>query len=246
MPKVAIVTGGNGGLGKAICTALAHQGRVVVAAYHSAEEEQALLWQESCKAEGYDISVYPVDVADFDSCAALVAQVEADIGPVEILINNAAVTRDSVLKKMDKTQWDAVINTNLNGAFNMTKHVFGKMIARGWGRIVNMSSMNAQKGQYGQCNYAAAKAGIHGFTLSIAAEGARNGVTVNTVSPGHISSELTKSLPEDVINQVLTQIPVGRLGSPEDVARAVTFFTADEAGFITGATLNINGGAYFH
>jgi acetoacetyl-CoA reductase len=247
MPKVAVVTGGIGSLGTAICRALATQGRTAVAAYYPAEEEQILLWQEARKAEGHDdIRAYPVDVADFDLCAAFVAQVEAELGPVEILVNNAAITRDSVLKKMDKGQWDAVIVTNLTGVFNMTKQVFGKMIARGWGRIVNISSMNAQKGQFGQCNYAAAKAGVHGFTLSVAAEGARHGVTVNTVSPGQIANDITKAMPEDVLNQMLAQIPVGRLGTPEDVARAVAFLTADEAGFITGANLSINGGAYFH
>ncbi|MCP5425206.1 MAG: acetoacetyl-CoA reductase [Gammaproteobacteria bacterium] len=247
MPKVAIITGGIGSLGTAICKALATQGRVAVAAYYPADEEQVLLWQETRKAEGHsDLRAYPVDVSDFDSCATLVAQVEAEIGPVEILVNNAAITRDSVLKKMDKGQWDAVIVTNLTGVFNMTKQVFGKMLARGWGRIVNISSVNAQKGQFGQCNYAAAKAGIHGFTLSVAAEGARHGVTVNTVSPGQIANDITKAMPEDVLNQMLAQIPVGRLGTPEDIARAVAFLTADEAGFITGANLSINGGAYFH
>jgi len=246
MPKVAVVTGGTGGLGTAMCQALIDQGRTVVAAYYLAEEETARQWQAARQAEGYGVSVYPVDVADFDSCAVFIEQVEADLGPVEILVNNASITRDAVLKKMEKRQWDAVIATNLTGAFNMTKQVFGKMLERKWGRIVNISSTNAQKGQYGQANYAAAKAGMHGFTLSVAAEGARYGVTANTISPGYIGTEMVRAMPEDVLTQIIAQIPVGRLGTPADVARAVTFLTADEAGFITGADLSINGGSYFH
>lgn len=246
MARVAVVTGGIGGLGTAMCKALAQAGRAVVAAYYPAQEEQAEDWREARQAEGFAISVYPVDVADFDACAELTAQVEAELGPIAILVNNAGVTRDAVLKKMDKAQWDIVIATNLSGVFNMTQPVFARMLERKWGRIVNISSMNGQKGQYGQANYAAAKAGVHGFTLSVAAEGARYGVTVNTIAPGYIGTDMVRAMPEDVINKVIATIPVGRLGTPEDVARAVVFLTAEEAGYITGANLSINGGSYFH
>lgn len=246
MPKIAVVTGGIGSLGTAICKALIKQGRTVVAAYHPAEDEKALQWLGVRKAEGFDIAVYPLDVSDFDSCAALIERVEEEIGPVEILVNNASLTRDAVLKRMEKAQWEAVINTNLSSVFNMTKQVFEKMLNRKWGRIVNISSMNGQKGQFGQCNYAAAKAGIHGFTMSVAAEGARHGVTVNTISPGHIGTDIVEAMPEDVLNKIIATIPVGRLGTPEDVARTVVFLTADEASFITGANFTINGGSYFH
>ena len=245
MSRLAVVTGGIGGLGTAMCKALVQQGRRVVATYYPFQEEQAREWQESRQAEGFTVSVYPVDVADFDSCAELAAQVEAEVGSIEILVNNAGITRDAVLRKMAKEQWDIVIATNLSGAFNMTRQVFGKMLDRKWGRIVNISSMNGQKGQYGQANYAAAKAGIHGFTLSIAAEGARHGVTVNTISPGYIGTDMVRTMPEDVLNKIIATIPVGRLGTPEDIARAVVFLTAEEAGFITGANLAINGGSYF-
>ncbi len=246
MPKVAVVTGGIGGLGTAMSKALVQQGRTVIVTYYPPEEKQAMEWQKNRTAEGFNIIIYSVDVSDFESCAALIRRVEAEVGPIEILVNNAGITRDAVLKKMDKSQWDAVIATNLGSVFNMTKQVFAKMLDRQWGRIVNISSMNGQKGQFGQSNYAAAKAGIHGFTMSVAAEGARYGVTMNTISPGYIGTELVRAMPEDVLNKIIATIPVGRLGTPEDIARAVVFLTADDAGFITGANLAINGGSYFH
>lgn len=246
MGKVAIVTGGTGGLGTAMCLALADQGRTVVAAYYPAEAEKARAWQAERKAEGYDIAVYPVDVTDFASCAALVEQVETELGPVEVLVNNAGITRDAVLKKMDKTAWDAVIATNLSSVFNMTRQVFEKMAARRFGRIVNIASVNGQKGQFGQANYSAAKAGVHGFTMAVAQEGARNGVTVNTVSPGYIGTEMVMAIAEEVRAKIVAQIPVGRLGTPQDVARTVAFLTDDDAGYITGADLYVNGGLYLH
>ena len=246
MARVAVVTGGIGGLGTAMCKALVAQGRTVVATYYPSQEELAREWQDSRQAEGIAIHLYPVDVADFESCAELATQVEAEVGAVEILVNNAGITRDAVLKRMEKAQWDIVIATNLSGVFNLTRQVFSGMLERKWGRIVNISSMNGQKGQYGQANYAAAKAGIHGFTLSIAAEGARYGVTVNTISPGYIGTDMVRSMPEDVLNKIIATIPVGRLGTPEDVALAVVFLTAEEAGYITGANLAVNGGSYFH
>ena len=246
MGKVAIVTGGIGGLGTAMCKALCAQGRTVVAAYYPAEADKAAEWQKARKEEGLDIAVYPVDVSDLESCAQLVAKVEADLGPVEILVNNAGITRDSVFKRMTDAQWLAVINTNLNSLFNMTKPVFEKMTSRGWGRIINISSDNGQKGQFGQANYSAAKAGAHGFTMALAQEGAKAGVTVNTISPGYIGTDMVMAIAEEVRNKIIATIPVGRLGTPEDIARTVAFLADDEAGFITGADMYVNGGLYIH
>lgn len=245
MGKIAVVTGGTGGLGTGICRFLAQQGRTVIATYYPLEQQRADEWHKLAIAEGFESRICPLDVTDFDACLAFTEQVEADVGSIEILVNNASITRDAVLRKMEKPDWDVVISTNLGGVFNLTKPVFAKMIDRRWGRIVNISSMNAQKGQFGQSNYAAAKAGVHGFTMSVAAEGARYGITVNTVSPGYVETEAIKTMPEDVRNQIIATIPVGRLGKPEDIARAVAFLTADDAGYITGANITINGGSYF-
>ncbi len=244
--KVAIVTGANGGLGTAMCKALSDQGRRVVGAYFPPEEEQAKKWQAAMGDAGYQVTIMPVDVSDFDSCGALVERVEQEIGPVEILVNNAGITRDAVIKKMGKHQWDAVLRTNLDSIFNMTKQVFEKMCERGFGRIVNISSLNGQKGQFGQANYSAAKAGVHGFTMAAAQEGARKGVTVNTISPGYIGTEMVMAVPEEVRAKIVGQIPVGRLGRPEEIARTVAFLADDDAGFITGANFSVNGGQYMH
>ena len=244
--RVAVVTGGTGGLGTAMSQALAHQDRVVVAGYYPPEEMQAMEWQQRQKEEGFDLHIYPVDVADFESCETFAEQVERDLGPIEILVNNAGITRDSVLKKMQKHQWDAVIQTNLSSVFNMTKQVFEKMTTRGWGRIVSISSVNGQRGQFGQANYSAAKAGVHGFTMAIAQEGARKGVTVNSISPGYIGTEMVRAIPEQIRNEIVSEIPVGRLGEPWEIARVVAFLTAEESGYITGADFYINGGLYFH
>jgi len=244
--RIAVVTGGIGGLGTAMCKALTQQNRHVIAAYYPPEEMQAMHWQEQRQAEGFEVAVYPVDVSDFDSCQMMIEQVERDLGKVDILVNNAGITRDSVLKKMQPHQWQAVIDTNLSGLFNMTRQVFDKMLERGWGRIVNISSVNGQKGQFGQANYSAAKAGVHGFTMAIAQEGARKGVTVNSISPGYVDTEMVQAIPEHIRNEIIAEIPVGRLGEPEDIARTVVFLTAEEAGFITGADFYINGGLYFH
>lgn len=244
--RIAVVTGGTGGLGTAMCKDLFKQDRTVVAAYFPPEEMQAMAWQEKQQSAGFDFAIYPVDVSDFDSCRIMIEQVEHDLGPVDILINNAGITRDSVLKKMQQHQWDMVIQTNLSGLFNMSKQVFEKMTQRGWGRIVNISSVNGQRGQFGQANYSAAKAGVHGFTMAIAQEGARKGVTVNSISPGYINTEMVQVIPEHIRNEIIAEIPVGRLGEPEDIARTVVFLTAEEAGFITGADFYINGGLYLH
>ncbi len=244
--RVAIVTGGNGGLGSAMCRALYTQGRAVVAAYYPAEENQARVFQKKMAEEGFEIAIYPVDVADFESCRAMVAAVERDLGAVSILVNNAGITRDAVFKKMTPDQWNAVLRTNLDSVFNMTRQVWDKMIDSGFGRIVNISSVNGQKGQFGQANYAAAKAGIHGVTMSLAQEGARKGVTVNTVSPGYIATEMVMAIAEEVRQKIVATIPVGRFGEPAEIGRAVAFLTADEAGFLTGSDLSVNGGLYMH
>jgi acetoacetyl-CoA reductase len=220
------------------------QGRCVVATYRPKNEERANSWRLKQKEQGHDISVYPVDVADFDSCAELAKKVEAELGPVEILVNMAGITRDRTLKKMSKQQWNEVINVDLNGAFNLTKQVFTGMLERRWGRIVNISSVNGQKGQFGQANYCAAKAGLHGFTMATAREGARKGVTVNTVSPGFIETTMFLAVPEEIRNRIISEIPVGRIGQPEEIARTVAFLTDEAAGYITGADFSINGGLH--
>jgi acetoacetyl-CoA reductase len=244
MARVAVVSGGIGGIGTATCKALVDQGRRVVATHLRANEEKAAQWHQACKAEGYEIAIYPVDVANFDSCKELVEGVESELGPIEILVNMAGITRDRTLKNMSKQQWYEVIDTDLNGAFNLTKQVFAGMLERRWGRIVNISSVNGQRGQFGQANYCAAKAGLHGFTMATAREGARKGVTVNTISPGFIETRMFLAVPEDIRRKIIAEIPVGHIGQPEDIARTVAFLTDDAAGYITGADFSINGGLH--
>jgi len=242
--RVALVTGGMGGLGEAICMKLADMGITVVATF-SSSNSKADDWRKQMKVRGYTFHAVQVDVADFDSCAAAVKKVESEVGPVDILINNAGITRDLTFKKMTRVDWDAVINTNLSSVFNMTKPVVDAMVERGWGRVINVSSVNAQKGAFGQTNYAAAKAGMHGFTKSLALEVARKGVTVNTISPGYIGTKMVTAIPEEVLNsKILPQIPVGRLGKPEEVAGLCAYLASDEAAFITGANIAINGGQH--
>jgi acetoacetyl-CoA reductase len=240
--KTALVTGGIGGIGTEICRHLAAGGSKVVATYIAAETDKARQWREARKQEGHDMAIFEVDVADFDSCAAVVAQV----GPVDILVNNAGITRDATLRKMGREQWQAVIRTNLDSVFNMTRQVIDGMMERGFGRIVNISSINGQRGQFGQTNYSASKAGIHGFTMALAREVARKGVTVNTVSPGYIGTEMVMAIAEDIRNRIIAEVPVGRLGRPEEIARVVAFLAADESGFITGADFSVNGGHHMY
>lgn len=244
--KIAVVTGGTGGLGLSMCKALCEQGHRVISTYYPSEsmEKDAKEHQEMMKAEGAEIALLPLDVSDFESCQKFVATVEAEMGPIDILVNNAGITRDAPLKRMEHQQWQDVIDTNLSSMFNMSKLVFDGMCGRGWGRIVNISSLNGEKGQFGQANYAAAKAGIYGFTRSIAQEGARKGVTVNAVSPGYIDTPMVRQVPENVLESIIQGIPVGRLGQPEEIARAVAFLTDENSGFITGTNLSINGGQY--
>ena len=237
MARVAIVTGGTRGIGAAISKALKTEGYQVAATYHSNTDAA-----EKFKAET-GVHVYKWDVSVYDQCVAGIAQVEKDLGPVDILVNNAGITKDGVFHKMTPDQWYAVINTNLNSLFNMTRPVIEGMRERGFGRVINISSLNGQKGQMGQSNYSAAKAGDIGFTKALALESASKGITVNVICPGYIATEMVKAVPKEVLDKsILPHIPVRRLGEPEEIARCVVFLAADEAGFITGSTLSANGG----
>ena len=242
MKKIALVTGGTGGIGAAICLSLAEAGAKVATNYRN--KEKAEKWQQEVKAKGFDIAIYQADVSDYDACEKMVKQIESDLGPIDILVNNAGITKDTTLRKMTKEQWDAVMSINLDGLFNVTRHVVEGMTNRGWGRIINISSINGQKGQLGQTNYTASKAGMHGFTMSLAQEVARKGVTVNTVSPGYIATDMVMAVPEEIRNNIITQIPVGRLGTSEEVAAMVSFLASDQAGFTTGANFAMNGGQH--
>ncbi len=240
MSRVALVTGGTRGIGAAISKALKAAGYKVAANYGGNDEAA-----QKFKAET-GIPVFKWDVSSFDACADGVKKVEAELGPIEVLVNNAGITRDTMLHRMKPEQWTAVINTNLGSLFNVTRQVIEGMRERKFGRVVNISSINGQKGQMGQCNYAAAKAGEIGFTKSLAAEGARAGITVNAICPGYINTEMVQAVPKDVLEKnILPQIPIGRLGEPEEIARCVVFLASDDAGLITGATLSANGGQYF-
>ena len=240
--KVALVTGGTGGIGAAICLKLAESGAKVATNYRN--EEKAKAWQTEAKKAGHDVAVYQADVSDFDACQALADQIEKDLGPIDILVNNAGITKDGMFKKMSKEKWDAVMNINLDGLFNITKPLIEGMTDRGWGRIINISSINGQKGQLGQTNYAASKAGMHGFTMALAQEVARKGVTVNTVSPGYIATEMVMAVSEDIRNAIIAGIPVNRLGTSEEIAALVDFLASEEAGFATGADFSMNGGQH--
>ena len=242
--RVALVTGGMGGLGEAICMKLAALGNTVVTTYSPSNTKSAE-WLEQMKLQGYDFRAYPCDVTSFDSCTACVQKVAGNLGPVDVLVNNAGITRDMTFKRMDKANWDAVIETNLDSCFNMTKQVCDGMVERGWGRIINISSVNGQKGAFGQTNYSAAKAGMHGFTKALALEVARKGVTVNTISPGYIGTKMVMAIPKDVLDtKIIQQIPMGRLARPEEIAAVVAFLASDEAGYITGANISVNGGMH--
>jgi acetoacetyl-CoA reductase len=245
MSRVALVTGGTGGIGTAICQRLAKEGYKVAAGYNSGgNHERAKAWQAEQRELGFEFELSYGDVRDFDSCSACIAHVEQTLGPVDILVNNAGVTRDATLKKMTRNQWSEVMSANLDSVFNMTRQVINGMIERGYGRIINVSSVNAQKGQLGQTNYSAAKAGMHGFTKALSQEVARKGITVNTVSPGYIATKMVMEVPEAIREQIIADIPVGRLGLPEEVAHAVAFLASEESGFITGANLAVNGGQH--
>ncbi|MBU6403869.1 MAG: acetoacetyl-CoA reductase [Proteobacteria bacterium] len=240
--RIALVTGGTGGIGTAIVQRLVREGHRVASNYRDADKAEA--WRQKMVAAGCPVTLVPGDVGDPEAAADMVRAIEKALGPVDILINNAGITRDTTFHKMTYQQWMDVVNTNLNACFNVTRPVIESMRERKWGRIVQISSINGQKGQYGQANYAAAKAGMHGFTISLAQENARFGITVNTVSPGYVGTDMVMAVPEDVRAKIVAQIPAGRLGKPEEIAYAVNFFLSEEAAWITGANLAINGGHY--
>lgn len=246
MGRVALVTGGMGGLGEAICIKLAALGYRVVTTY-SPSNTKAQDWLRSMNGMGYGFKAYPCDVGDYESCKICVEQINKELGPVEVLVNNAGITRDMTFRKMTKNDWDVVMHTNLDSVFNMTKQVCDGMTERGWGRVINISSVNAQKGAFGQTNYAAAKAGMHGFTKALALEIAKKGVTVNTISPGYIGTKMVTAIPREVLDsKILPQIPVSRLGKPEEVAGLVAYLASEEAAFVTGANISINGGQHMY
>jgi acetoacetyl-CoA reductase len=240
MSRVAIVTGGTRGIGRAISVALKDKGYTVVANYASDDAKA-----EACSKET-GILARKWDVSDFDACVAAVNAIAAQLGPVEILVNNAGITRDATMRKMSRANWDHVLDTNLGGCFNMCKAVWEGMLAKNFGRIVNIGSINGQAGQYGQVNYAAAKSGIHGFTKALAQEGAAKGITVNAIAPGYIDTEMVAAVPANVLEKIVARIPVGRLGQAHEIARGVAFLVADDGGFVTGSTLSINGGQHMY
>jgi acetoacetyl-CoA reductase len=240
MARVAIVTGGTRGIGEAISIALRDKGMTVAANYMGNDERAKAFTDRT------GIKSYKWDVSDYESCQQGVRQVEEELGAVDVLVNNAGITRDATMRKMDHSKWQDVIDTNLGGCFNMAKAVFEGMSGRGYGRIVNIGSINGQAGQYGQVNYAAAKSGIHGFTKALAQEGARFGVTVNAIAPGYIDTDMVAAVPEDVLGKIVARIPVGRLGRADEIARGVAFLCDENAGFVTGSTLSINGGQHMY
>jgi len=240
MSRVAIVTGGTRGIGEAISTGLKDAGYKVAATYAGNDEAARRFTDKT------GIAVYKFDVSDYGQCTESVEKIVADLGPVDVLVNNAGITRDGTLHRMSFEQWNSVIQTNLSSCFNMCRCVIEGMRERGFGRIVNIGSVNGQAGQYGQVNYAAAKSGIHGFTKALAQEGAAKGVTVNAIAPGYIDTDMVRAVPERVLEKIISGIPVGRLGHADEIARGVLFLVADEAGFVTGSTMSINGGQHMY
>lgn len=241
--RIALVTGGMGGIGQAICRALHDKGLHVVSGY-SRKHEDALAWKNAQEAEGYHFDIAYADVTDFQSCENMAQEVESKIGPVDVLINNAGITRDRACTKMSKEEWDIVIDTDLSSIFYVTHSIVQGMKNRNYGRIINISSINGQKGQYGQVNYSAAKAGMHGFTKALALEVARNNITVNTVSPGYVATDMVMAVAEEVRQKIIAQIPMGRFGNPEEIAALVAFLADENTTYITGANIPINGGHY--
>ena len=240
MSRVAVVTGGTRGIGKAISVTLRQAGYKVAAVYAGNDEKAKAFTAET------GIAAFKWDVADYDACMKGIGEVVAKLGPVDVVVNNAGITRDSTLKRQSREAWDAVMDTNLGGCFNMCKAVWDGMLERNFGRIVNIGSINGQAGQYGQVNYAAAKSGIHGFTKALAQEGAPKGITVNAIAPGYIDTEMVQAVPANVLEKIVAKIPVGRLGKADEIARGVLFLVADDAGFLTGSTMSINGGQHMY
>jgi acetoacetyl-CoA reductase len=244
--RVALVTGGIGGIGTAVCQRLARDGYRVVANHHPAEQEAADAWRAARADEGLEVDTIAADVSSFEDSSRMVAEVRSRHGAVEVLVNCAGITRDKTFKKMEPGQWQAVIEVNLNSLFNVTRPVWEEMLERGFGRVINISSVNGQRGQFGQANYSAAKAGMHGFTMALAQEGAAKGVTVNTVSPGYVETAMTLAMRDDVREAIVSGIPMRRMGRSEEIAAAVAFLAAEESGYVTGANLPVNGGLFMH
>jgi len=243
---LAVVTGGIGGIGSAICVRLTQDGHKVVATYHPSEQERAQEWQKEMQQKGFDIGVVSGDVSSPQDCATMVGNIQQQFGNVDILVNCAGITRDATMKRMDAEKWDLVIKTNLSSAFYMTKQVWDGMLERGYGRIVNISSLNGQRGQFGQANYAAAKAGMHGFTMTLAQEGAAKGITANTVAPGYVKTPMTDAIREDIREAIIATIPMKRMAQPEEIASAVSFLAAEQQAYITGAIIPLNGAFFMH
>ncbi|MCB0696736.1 MAG: acetoacetyl-CoA reductase [Chitinophagaceae bacterium] len=241
---VALVTGGTGGLGTAICKRLAKDGFHVVANYNN--KEKAEKWQAQMQAEGFKMDMYQANVCDYDAVADMVQHIESEIGQIDVLVNNAGITRDGQFRKMTREHWDEVLQTNLYSVFNCTRNVINQMIDRNYGRIINISSVNGQRGQFGQANYSAAKAGMHGFTKTLAMEVAKKGITVNTISPGYIATDMVMAVPQEHRDKIVAEIPLGRLGGTEEIAHLVSFLSSKETSFITGANYAINGGQHVY
>jgi acetoacetyl-CoA reductase len=242
--NIVLVTGSTGGLGTAICKKLYDSECRVVANHRNIKKAKE--WQEQMKAEGYEIEIFEGDVSDFDSVKNMITNIETNVGPIDVLVNNAGITKDCRFSKMTKEDWENVLSTNLTGVFNCTRHVINGMMDRQFGRIINISSVNAQRGQFGQTNYSAAKAGMHGFTKTLAMEVAKYGITVNTISPGYLGTDMVMAVPEKIREQIVAQIPVGRLGSTDEVAAVVSFLASEKTSFITGANISINGGQHVY
>ncbi|WP_375561127.1 acetoacetyl-CoA reductase [Bernardetia sp. OM2101] len=242
--KVALVTGSTGGIGTAICKKLHDDGYTVVAHYRNREKAEE--WNTKLKDDGYNLPLVMADVSDFDEVEKMFEDIKSRVGTVDILINNAGITRDGSFRKMSFEQWHSVINADLTSVFNCCRHAINPMLENSFGRIINVSSVNGQRGQFGQVNYSAAKAGMHGFTKSLAMETARKGVTINTVSPGYIATDMVMAVPEDILKQIIAEVPMGRLGTPEEIAEIIAYIVSDKAGFVTGANFAINGGQHVY
>jgi acetoacetyl-CoA reductase len=241
-----LVTGGIGGIGTAVCRRLSEEGYRVVANHHPEEQDAADTWRRARAEEGTEIDTVAGDVSSFDGSARMIEEVQERHGIVEVLVNCAGITRDKTFKKMERDQWESVINVNLNSVFNVTRAVWNSMLERGFGRVINISSVNGQRGQFGQANYSAAKAGMHGLTMTLAQEGAAKGVTVNTISPGYVETAMTLAMRDDVREAIIAGIPMRRMGAPDEIASVVAFLAAEENGYITGANIPVNGGLFMH